>query len=189
MKGSYSTTCTINHVGLIVIPHTTQAWNASGNTYTGANSRGAGYKNSDLHYYLKNTILPLVKTDLGSENLLGCSRLLTNKFNQGGNNRIGGNTGCANGWDWDSDCKISALSEVQVYGSIVWSSSGFDTGEANQQLEVFSKYKYTDIFGNEYPWLRDIVSQTYASSADYGGNAHYIEVSSTRSVAALILFH
>ena len=65
---------TQNHVGLIVIPHVTQKWNESGNTYTGANGRGAGYLNSDLHYYLKNTLLPLVNGDLGSTNLLG-SRL------------------------------------------------------------------------------------------------------------------
>ena len=65
---------TQNHVGLIVIPHTTQAWNASGNTSTGADGRGAGYKNCDLHYYLTNTLLPLVETDLGASNLLGHSK-------------------------------------------------------------------------------------------------------------------
>ena len=80
---------TTNHVGLIVIPHTTQAWNASGNTYTGADNRGAGYLNSDLHYYLKNTLLPLVNTDLGAANLIGHYKLLTNDVNQNGYNKFG----------------------------------------------------------------------------------------------------
>ena len=178
-----------DHVGLIVIPHTTQAWNASGNTYTGANGRGAGYLNSDLHYYLKNTLLPLVNTDLGADNLIAHSKLLTNSVNQNGINRNGEATGCSNNWTWDSDCKICALSEVQVYGSIVWSSSGFDTGEACRQLDVFQKYSHTEIFGDEYPWLRDVVSASYAAYADNSGAASSHTASSARYVAALILFH
>ena len=180
---------TANHVGLIVIPHTTQAWNASGNTSTGANSRGAGYKNSDLHYYLKNTLLPLVNTDLGADNLIGHSKLLTNAVNTTGYNRYGSNTGCSSNWDWEADCKICALSEVQVYGSIVWSSSGFDTGEACRQLDVFRVYNHTEIFGDEYPWLRDVVSASFAAYADRIGLAHYSTASDASYVAALILFN
>ena len=89
MKGPHSYTATANHVGLIVIPHTTHAWNASGNTYTGADERGAGYLNSDLHYYLKNTVLPLAQTDLGASNLITHNKLLTNAVNTTGYNRFG----------------------------------------------------------------------------------------------------
>lgn len=180
---------TVNHVGLIVIPHTTQAWNVSGNTSTGANSRGAGYKNSDLHYYLKNTLLPLVNTDLGADNLIGHSKLLTNAVNTTGYNRYGSNTGCSSKWDWEADCKICALSEVQVYGSTVWSSSGFDTGEACRQLDVFRVYNHTEIFGDEYVWLRDVVSASHAAYAHYHGYANYHTASSAYYVAALILFN
>ena len=179
----------VNHVGLIVIPHTTQAWNASGNTYTGDDSRGAGYKNSDLHYYLKNTILPLVETDLGAANLLAHYKLLSNAVNQNGVNRYGEATGCSSGWDWEVDCKICALSEVQVYGSVVWSSSGFDTGEACRQLDVFRHFNHTEIFGGEYPWLRDVVSASYAAIAYNAGYAHYTTASRAIYVAALILFN
>ena len=179
----------VNHVGLIVIPHTTQAWNASGNTYTGADDRGAGYLNSDLHYYLKNTLLPLVNTDLGSSNLLGHSKLLSNAVNQSGVNRFGKATGCSSNWTWEADCKICALSEVQVYGAAVWSSSGFDTGEACRQLEVFQRYSHTEIFGGEYPWLRDVVSASYAAVAAYRGLADTYPADHARYVAALVLFH
>ena len=180
---------TANHVGLIVIPHTTQKWNASGNTYTGADSRGAGYKNSDLHYYLKNTLLPLVETDLGAANLLGHSKLLSNAVNQNGINRYGEATGCSSGWDWEANCKICALSEVQVYGSVVWSSSGYDTGEACRQLDVFRHYNHTEIFGAEYPWLRDVASASYAAFAYYTGDAGNYTASNAYYVAALILFN
>ena len=180
---------TANHVGLIVIPHTTQKWNASGHTYEGADNRGAGYKNSDLHYYLKNTLLPLVETDLGAANLIGHSKLLSNAVNQSGINRYGEATGCSSGWDWEANCKICALSEVQVYGSIVWSSSGFDTGEACRQLDVFRHYNMNEIFGSEYPWLRDVVSASGAAGVSYSGHAHDSAASYAYCVAALILFN
>lgn len=187
MKGSHSYTCTTDHVGLIVIPHTTQVWNASGNTYTGADDRGAGYLNSDLHHYLKNTVLPMVQTDLGSTNLLAHNKLMSSAVNQNGYNRFGEATGCSSSWTWSEEY-ISALTEMQVYGGTVWSSSGYDTGEADQQLEVFSKYKHTDIFGDEYIWLRDVASATYAAIAYGSGNAHISTASDATYVAALILF-
>ena len=179
---------TVNHVGLIVIPHTTQAWNASGYTYQGADDRGAGYLNSDLHYYLKNTLLPLVNTDLGSTNLLGHSKLLSNAVNQNGYNKRGEATGCSSSWTWEADCKICALSEVQVYGGTVWSSSGFDTGEACRQLEVFQRYSHTEIFGGEYPWLRDVVSASRAAYCSDHGYADNYAASPGYYVAALVLF-
>lgn len=180
---------TTNHVGLIVIPHTTQKWNESGNTYTGADGRGAGYLNSDLHYYLKNTVLPMCNTDLGAANLIGHSKLLTNAVNQNGYNKFGEATGCSSNWTWEADCKICALSEVQVYGAAIWSSSGYDTGEACRQLDVFQRYSHTEIFGGEYPWLRDVVSASDAAYAGNSGAARYDPASDAYYVAALILFH
>lgn len=188
MKGS-STPHRVNenHVGLIVIPHTTTKWNESGNTYTGADSRGAGYLNSDLHYYLKNTILPHVQNDLGSVNLIHHNKLLTNAVNTSGYNRFVGSTGCSSSWTW-SDEYISALSEVQVYGGTIWSSSGYDTGEACRQLDVFQKYSHTEVFGGEYPWLRDVVSASHAAYANRDGTAGNRTASLDYCVAALILF-
>lgn len=180
MKGPWAPDrVNVNHVGLIVIPHTTQAWNASGNTYTGADSRGAGYLNSDLHYYLKNTLLPLVETDLGANNLLGHSKLLSSAVADGKSSN----------WTCEADCKICALSEVQVYGAAIWSSSGYDTGEACRQLEVFQKYSHTEIFGGEYPWLRDVVSASHAALAHDAGIAGNYTASYANYVAALILFN
>ena len=178
---------TENHVGLIVIPHTTQKWNASGNTYTGADGRGAGYANSDLHYYLVNTLLPLVQQDLGSSHVLAHNKLLSNAVNQTGTNKMGSATGCSSSWGWVSSY-ISALSEVQVYGATVWSSSGFDIGEACRQLDVFRVYNHTEIFGGEYPWLRDVVSASTAAVAGISGNANASTASYAFSVAALVLF-
>ena len=77
---------------------------------------------------------------------------------------------------------------MQVYGATVWSSSGFDTGEACRQLDVFRVYNHTEIFGGEYPWLRDVVSASGAAIADTCGNATYGTASDAHYVAALVLF-
>ena len=196
MKGTRpGYTVTTNHVGLVVLTHTTQKWNVSGNTYTGSDDRGAGYMNSDLHYYLKNTVLPNVRTDLGSNNLVSHHKLLSNAVNTSGYNKLGEASGCSSSWAWEENCYISALSECQVYGAAICSSSLFDTGEACKQLEVFQKYKHTEIFrdaagtGYEHIWLRDVVSASHAPGANLYGHAAYYPASYDRYVAALILFN
>ena len=130
----------------------------------------------------------MCENDLGAANLIGHSKLLSNAVNTSGINKMGSASGCSSGWTWEGDCKICALSEVQVYGAAIWSSSGYDTGEACRQLDVFQKYSHTEIFGGEYPWLRDVVSASYAAFADYGGDANSNPASFAGSVAALILF-
>jgi len=190
---------TDNHVGLIVIPHATQAWNASGNTYQSTNTystggtwttgaSAAGYANSDLHYYLTNTVLPHAQNDLGAANLLAHSKRYTNAVNTSGYNRFGDASGCSSSWAWYANQYICALSEIQVYGSIVWSSSGYDTGEACRQLDVFRHYNINEIFGVEYPWLRDVVSASIAAHVGYFGDADANPASNSHCVAALILF-
>ena len=189
MKGTHSYTCTSNHAGLIVIPHTTCKWNASGNTYTGADGRGAGYKNCDLQYYLANDVMQMVNTDLGSGHVYQHKKLFGNAINQSGYNRFGTNSGCTSEWEW-VDAYISALTEAQVFGGDHWSSSGYDTGEANTLLPVFAEYKHTEIFGNEYPWLRNVSSASRACQAhDYGFAAGGNGVSYALYVAGLILYH
>ena len=189
MKGTYTPyRLTQNHVGLIVIPHVTHVWNADGKTTAVSEGHGAGYANSELHAYLQSDILPMCQNDLGAANLLAHSKLLSTAVNATGINRFGDARGCSSSWEWKSNQYICALSEVQVYGGTVWSSSGFDTGEACRQLEVFQRYSHTEIFGDEYPWLRDVVSASYAARAGRDGGAGDDPVSFDRCVAALILF-
>ena len=188
MKGTYTPyRVNQNHVGLIVIPHTTHAWNADGKTTAVEGGHGAGYMNSELHAYLKSDILPMCNTDLGAANLISHNKLLSNAVNTNGYNKFGEASGCASGWTWE-DTKICALSEVQVYGAAIWSSSGFDTGEACRQLEVFQRYSHTEIFGGEFIWLRDVVSASRAAYCYVLGNADHHPASCAHYVAALVLF-
>ena len=87
--------------------------------------------------------------------------LVSNAINATGYNRFGSATGCASGWEWISAQAI-LMSEIEVYGSIAWSSSGYDTGNANIQLPLFAFSKQAQNNHSAYWWLKDV-----ASAADF----------------------
>ena len=53
------------------------------------------------------------------------------------------------------------MSEVEVYGSTVWSSSGYDTGTACKQLPLFLFSKKAINNRGSYYWLKDVASAAY----------------------------
>lgn len=188
-----------NHIGIIVDTNDTYVWNSSNSTSTSQNTHStdgtwttgtaaAGYASCDLQYYLETTVLPYVEGDLGSNNIKSHYKLYSTAVNTSGYNRFGNAGGCSSSWAWYADQKICALSEVQVYGSIVWSSSGYDTGEACRQLDVFRVYNMNEIFEGRYPWLRDVASSSSACRVHDTGAADYRGVDRAHYVAALILF-
>lgn len=98
--------------------------------------------------------------------------LVSNAINATGYNRFGGATGCASGWEWISAQAI-LMSEIEAYGSIVWSSSGIDTGNANRQLPLFAFSKQAQNNRSAYWWLKDIASDVNFCRADDYGYAAY----------------
>lgn len=83
--------------------------------------------------------------------------LLTNTLNATGYNKFGTNTGCSSNWAWTS-CQAVLMSEVECYGSTVWSSAGYDTGNACDQLPLFRHNKEARNNRSGYYWLKDIAS-------------------------------
>lgn len=156
-----------HHICLVVDTKQNCQWNTSDTT-------ASGYNGSNLHSYLKGTVLNNVKSDLGTSHLLSHQKLLT--------------TANAN-WAWQTGQYISALSEVQVYGSTIWSLNGYQEGECARQLEVFRKFRWNQIFGNTWFWLRNIQSSSGACCAYSGGDAGYHGASVSGRAAGLIIFH
>ena len=78
-------------------------------------------------------------------------------------NRFGSAGGASSGWGWQS-VQTRLMSEIEVYGSIAWSSSGYDTGDANHQFELFRFSKSAVNNRSAYYWLKDA-----ASSSDFCG--------------------
>lgn len=98
--------------------------------------------------------------------------LVSNAINATGYNRFGSATGCASNWEWISAQAI-LMSEVEVYGSITWSSSGYDTGNANRQLPLFAFSKQAQNNRTAYWWLKDIASVAIFCNASYIGYSYY----------------
>ena len=95
---------------------------------------------------------------------------LSNSINTSGVNRYGTADGCSNNWAWTS-VQAVLLSEIECYGSIVWSSSGYDTGEANKQLPLFAYIESARNNRSAYYWLKDIASAVRFCYSGNDGNS------------------
>ena len=132
------------------------------------NTTEGGYKASEMNTLVLGevtstgstaadaTINQQLYAEFGSH-LKTTRELVSNEVNATGYNRFGSATGCANNWEWISAQAI-LMSEVEVYGATVWSSSGYDTGTANVQLPLFAFSKQARNSGSTYWWLKDIAS-------------------------------
>lgn len=98
--------------------------------------------------------------------------LVTKAINATGYNRFGSATGCASDWEWISAQAI-LMSETECYGSIAWSSSGYDTGNANRQLPLFAFSKQAQNNHTAWYWLKVIASAAYFCAAYDHGNSGY----------------
>ncbi len=88
-------------------------------------------------------------------------------------NRFGSAGGASSGWGWQS-VQTRLMSEIEVYGSIVWSSSGYDTGDANHQFELFRFSKSAVNNRSAYYWLKDVASSSdFCFCNDYGYSSYY----------------
>lgn len=83
--------------------------------------------------------------------------LLSNAINATGINRFGTANGCSNNWAWTS-VQAVLMSEIELYGSIAWSSSGYDTGNANHQFELFTNSVSAINNRTAWYWLKDVAS-------------------------------
>jgi len=103
--------------------------------------------------------------------------LVSNSINSSGYNRFGSATGCSNNWEWMSVQAI-LMSEAEVYGTTVWSSSGYDTGTAVRQLALFQQSEVARNNRSGFYWLKDVASAAYFCLAGSDGHTAYSDASS-----------
>lgn len=151
------------------------------------NTTEGGYKASEMNTLVLGevtstgstaadaTINQQLYAEFGSH-LKTTRELVSNAINATGYNRFGSATGCASGWEWISAQTI-LMSEIEAYGSIAWSSAGYDTGNANRQLPLFAFSKQAQNNRSAYWWLKDIASAAYFCDAYYNGYAGYLSAS------------
>ena len=104
--------------------------------------------------------------------------MISNSINASGYNRFGSAGGCSNGWEW-TNIQAILMSEVEVYGSTVWSSSGSDTGTACRPLALFQHSKIALNNRSAYYWLKDVASANKYCVNGGNGLAYYADASRT----------
>ena len=146
------------------------------------NTTEGGYKASEMNTLVLGevtstgstaadaTINQQLYAEFGSH-LKTTRELVSNAVNATGYNRFGSATGCASSWDWIS-AQAVLMSEVEVYGATVWSSSGFDTGNANKQLPLFAFSKQAQNNRSALWWLKDIANASNFCIAYFCGDAN-----------------
>ena len=87
-------------------------------------------------------------------------------------NRFGSAGGASSEWGWQS-VQTRLMSEIEVYGSIAWSSSGYDTGDANHQFELFRFSKSAVNNRSAYYWLKDAASSSIFCYCNNVGSSSY----------------
>lgn len=164
LTGNSDMTGYFHHLLMVPDTHFGKAKMNSSNTTAG------GYVGSAMHtsvlgqYNTANSISAQLYAQLGSH-LKKTKELLSNSINASGYNRLGANSGCANNWTW-ADCYSVLLSEIETYGSIVWSSSGYDTGNAKKQIAAFANDEQLMLPQGIYFWLKDIATAANFCYAD-----------------------
>ena len=188
--GGYNSNAVVNthHIGVVVKGLPDARMYSTNVTYVTNNTADkGGYFAGEMY----TTTLPAYATgisnSLGSTHLLSHNILVSNQVNTTvASASMSSRKGASVNWNWYTN-NITLLTECQVYGHTVWSSSGYDTGEAYRQLSIFRMRNVNNVFGKNWFWLRDVASSTNFCNCSGDGNAGAIGASATSSVFPLLL--
>lgn len=147
------------------------------------NTTEGGYVGSEMFTSVLGEVAETSSTEEGAtinqqlkaifgEHLKTTREYLANAINGTLVNRYGSATGAASGWEWKS-VQACLMSEIEVYGSIVWSSSAYNTGTACKQFELFAMSKRAINNRSAWYWLKDVVSSSNFARVDNVGHAYY----------------
>ena len=130
------------------------------------NTTSGGYKGSAMHTSTLPTVVSNLQTVLGSH-LLKRYALLSSAVDTPRSNMFGTAGGASSSWEW-TEVYATLPSEVQIYGSTIWSSSGYDTGEACMKLPVFNFINHVQFSRWDF-WLRGVASSSdFCFAGDFG---------------------
>ena len=175
----YTGDTVLNKHHILCIPDNslcTAAMNSTNTTGTSANEANTSgkqaYLGSDMHNITIADIDEKLTAIFGGH-LLSHRELLTNSMDP--NQTSGGHTawkGASNNREW-VDAKCVLMSEIEVYGSNVWSSSAYDTGLTRGQIPLFKIEPRFISQAREWYWLRDVASSTTFCYAYGDGGSGY----------------
>ena len=145
------------------------------------NTTAGGYVGSKMHTDVLGAVVSAGSTASGATinqqlyaefgaHLKTTRELLSKSINASGYNRLGSANGCSSDWGWTS-CQAVLMSEAEAYGSIVWSSSGYDTGTAKTRLPLFMFSTASLNNRSAYYWLKDVASASIFCHVSDNGDA------------------
>lgn len=177
-KGN-SNIVTANHIALI--PKTVLFNDKMNST----NTTEGGYKASYMHTTVMATVTSKLNAVLGSH-LLTRDILISNAVDTSATSgAYSGWAGASSNWEWlATRCEL--MSEVEVYGSRILSSSFFDIGEGCMKLPVFNFINHVQYSRADF-WLRGVTASPFFCFAGGDGSAHASDASSSFGVRPLIL--
>jgi hypothetical protein len=164
-----------------------------------SNVTTGGYASSSMYM----TVLPNYDTAItnafGSSHILSYHQLLTTSINTTASSMAGNNlVGCSNNWAWATGAtnqphvtKLNLMSEPQLYGTKVFSSSFYDIGINNSQFPLFAQMPEKIRCGRGFNavtsarnnfWLSSVVSTTNFANCNNNGNANNNGASNSNGV-------
>ena len=178
-----------NHLVMVPGKGETGSFHFGRKRMNSTNTTVGGYVASEMHTATLGAVVSTGSTAAGAtinqqlyaefgSHLKTTRELLSNSMGASLTNRFGSAGGASNNWGWYS-CQACLMSEVEVYGSTVWSSSGYDTGTGCVQLPLFAFSKKAVNNRSAYYWLKDVASAAYFCYVDDSGLARYYGASGT----------
>lgn len=164
---------------------------ASGNWEANANTTTGAYVGSDMFKTNLPKYATKISTALGSHILTWKSQMTNETNTTAVSPGYSGWQGCSSNWAWTStNCRL--LSEVDVYGSVVWGNA-YDVGESNRQLPGFAMNPELLIKGIQEDgryawWLCAVASPTTFALVGGDGVAGNNGASYARGVVPKVLF-
>ncbi len=146
------------------------------------NTTEGGYYGSDM---VKTTLPEILSTYIKpvfEEHVIKYRNLLSKSVNLEATNKYPGTKGASNSWDW-YDRELDLMSEINVYGSIITSSSLYDIGIDNRQYAIFQlKPEFVNGVGRFNYWLKDVSCSTSFVGVFSNGNSDTYNASNSRGI-------
>ena len=177
------------HMAALIFGLPTEYMNPTNSTMTAADTKTGytGYAGSYMHVKCLPAVVKALNNTLGNGHLVAHDMLMGTAVGSSLVNRSGSAGGATSSWKWQNDQYITLMTEAQIYGETIWSSSGYDTGQANTKLAAFNLVRWNKFCGKRYMWLRDVASGSDFCWAGWGGGADYAGAAESGYVVPLIL--
>lgn len=150
------------------------------------NTAAGGYYGSDMHQITLPSYAKSIKTALGNHLVLHKTQLTT-VVNASTPSMAGAGFMGAASLVAMSDTELQLMSEVQLFGTTVLSSSWYDTLIDNEKFPVFN-FVNTDFYDHNSFWLRAVVSSEAFAMCASTGAATGNNASASIGVRPIILF-